>query len=100
METKYAEAERYYQAQEKVKNIRKFYEHLTVFLLCNPIVIVVNLMTSPGYLYFWYSLLGWGVAIVLHGLKAFDRFPFFSKEWEKRKIDEILEKENNKQKWE
>lgn len=100
METKYAEAERYYQAQEKVKNIRKFYEHLTVYLLCNPIIIAGNLIFSPGYLYFWYSLLGWGVAIVLHGLKAFDRFPFFSKEWEKRKIDEILEKENNKQKWE
>jgi hypothetical protein len=100
METKYAEAERYYQAQEKVKNIRKFYEHLTLYFLCNPIVIAVNLMTSPGYLYFWYSLLGWGVVIVLHGLKSFDSFPFFSKEWEKRKIDEILEKENNKQKWE
>lgn len=100
METKYSEAERYYQAQEKVKEIRKFYEHLTVYVLCNPIIIIVNFMTSPGYLYFWYSLLGWGVAIVLHGLKAFDRFPFFSKEWEKRKIDEILEKENNKQKWE
>lgn len=100
METKYAEAERYYKAQEKVKNIRKFYEHLTVYLICNPIVIAVNLMFSPGYLYFWYSLSGWGVAIVLHGLKAFDRFPFFSKEWEKRKIDKILGKENNKQKWE
>ncbi|OOV18855.1 2TM domain-containing protein [Flavobacterium sp. LM4] len=100
MEPNNPEAERYYQAQKKVKEIREFYQHLTVFLLCNPIVIAVNLMTSSGYLYFWYSLLGWGVAIILHGLKAFDRFPFFSKEWEKRKIDEILEKENNKQKWE
>jgi hypothetical protein len=99
MEEKYAEAERYYDAQEKVKNIRKFYEHLTVYLLCNPIVIAVNLITSPGYLYFWYSLLGWGAAIVLHGLKAFNRFPFFSKEWEKREMDKILEKENSKQKW-
>ncbi|MEO8237201.1 MAG: 2TM domain-containing protein [Flavobacterium sp.] len=100
MEPNYTEGGRYYQAQEKVKEIRKFYEHLTVYVLCNPIVIIVNLMTSPGYLYFWYSLLGWGVAIILHGLKAFDRFPFFNKEWEKRKIDEILEKENNQQKWE
>ncbi|WP_163408311.1 2TM domain-containing protein [Flavobacterium ajazii] len=100
MEKKYAEAERYYEAQKKVKQIREFYEHLTVYLLCNPIVIIVNLMTSPGYLYFWYSLLGWGVVVVLHGLKVFNCFPFFSKEWEKRKIDKILEKENNKQKWE
>jgi 2-methylisocitrate lyase-like PEP mutase family enzyme len=100
MEPKFAEAERYYKAQEKVKEIRKFHEHLAVYVLCNPIVIIVNLMTSPDYLYFWYSLSGWGVAIVLHGLKAFDRFPFFNKEWEKRKIDKIMEKENNKNKWE
>jgi hypothetical protein len=100
MEKNYSEAERYYQAHKRVEEIKKFYQHLTVYLLCNPIVIVVNLMTSPGYLYFWYSLLGWGVPIVLHGLKAFDCFPFLSKEWEERKTREILEKENNKQKWE
>ncbi|OXA77719.1 2TM domain-containing protein [Flavobacterium aquidurense] len=99
METNYTEAERYYQAQKRVKEIKDFYAHLTVYLLCNPIVIAVNLMTSPGYLYFWFSLLGWGVAIVLHGLKAFDCFPFLNKEWEQRKIEEILEKDNNKQLW-
>jgi len=99
METNYSNTECYYQAQKKVEEIKKFYQHLTVYLLCNPIVIVVNLMTSPGYLYFWYSLLGWGVPIVLHGLKAFDCFPFFNKEWEKRKIEKILEKDSNKQTW-
>jgi len=99
MEPNYAEAERYYQAQKRVKEIKDFYAHLTVYLLCNPIVIVVNIMTSPGYLYFWYSLLGWGVAIILHGLKVFRFSPFFNKDWEERKIREIMEKENNKLTW-
>ncbi|MEL1254341.1 2TM domain-containing protein [Flavobacterium sp. DGU38] len=100
MEKKYAEADRYYEAQKKVKQIREFYEHLTVFVLVNPIVIVVNLMTSPGYLWFVWCLMGWGVGVVLHGLKAFERMPFFDKKWEERKIQEILEKEKNKQTWE
>jgi len=52
MKPNYNEAERYYEAQKKVKEIRGFYEHLMVYILCNPIVIVVNLMTSPGYLWF------------------------------------------------
>ena len=95
METNYTEAERYYQAQKKVEEIKKFYQHLTVYLLCNPIVIVVNLMTSPGYLWSLYCLLGWAIPIVLHGLKAFECSPFFSKEWEEGKINEILEKEKN-----
>jgi len=93
MERNHTEAERYYQAHKKVEEIKKFYQHLTVYLLCNPIVIVVNLMSSPDFQYFWFCLLGWGIPIVVHGLKAFDRIPFLNKEWEERKISEILEKE-------
>ena len=93
MKTNYAEEERYYQAQKRVKEIKDFYGHLTVYVLCNPIVIVVNLMTSPGFLYFIFCLLGWGMAIVLHGLKVFNFAPFFNKEWEERKIKEFMDKE-------
>lgn len=93
MEPNYTQAERYYQAQKRVKEIRGFYEHLTVYVLCNPIVIVVNYMVSPGYLWYIWSVMGWGIAIVLHGLKAFNLPPFFNKKWEERKIREILEKE-------
>lgn len=100
METNYKEAERYYRAHKKVEEIKKFYQHLMVYLLCNPIVIVVNLMTSPEFLYFWWCLLGWGIPIVLHGLKAFECALLFNKKWEEQKIKEILEKENNIQKWE
>ncbi|MDQ6470935.1 2TM domain-containing protein [Flavobacterium sp. LHD-80] len=99
MEPDYTETERYYEAQKRVKEIKEFYQHLTVFLLCNPIVIVVNLMTSPGYLWFIWSLLGWGFAIVMHAMKAFRFSPAFSKEWEERKIRALLEKENSKQIW-
>ena len=99
METKYEEAERYYQAQKRVKEIREFYEHLTVFLICNPIVMVVNLMTSPGYLWFLWCVFGWGFAILMHGLKVFRVSPVFNKDWEERKIREILEKENKRQTW-
>jgi len=100
METNYVEAERYYQAQKRVKEFKDFYAHLTVYLLCNPIVIVVNLMTCPGYLYFWFSLLGWGFAIVMHGLSVFRISPIFNKDWEERKIQEILQKESKTQTWE
>lgn len=93
MEQNYIEAARYYEAQKRVKKIREFYEHLTVYVLTNPIVIVVNVMTSPGYLWCLWCLLGWGAAVALHGMKVF-RFPaFFNKKWEERKIREILEKE-------
>jgi hypothetical protein len=101
MGTNFAEEERYYQAQKRVKEIRSFYEHLTICLLCNVIVIAVNLMTSPGFLYCIFSVLGWGMVIVLHGLKAFEYAPFFNKEWEEQKIKEFIEKEEQTRKtWE
>jgi hypothetical protein len=100
MKNKYQEEERYYRAQKKVIEIREFYQHLTVYILCNPIVIVVNLMTSPGFLYFIFCLLGWGIALVLHGLKVFGNAPFFNKEWEDQKIKEFMDKEKeNKTTW-
>jgi len=99
MEPNYTNEERYYQAQKRVKEIREFYEHLTVYLLCNPIVVVVNLMTSPGYLWCIWSVAGWGFAVVMHGMKVFRISPIFSTDWQERKIREILEKEKNRQNW-
>ena len=99
MEPNYTEAKRYQQAQKKVKEIRGFYEHLTVFISISIALIVINLMTSPEYLWFLWCLSGWGIGVVMHGLKAFGLSPFFNKEWEERKIKEILEKEKNKQTW-
>lgn len=100
MKSSFIETERYYQAQKKVKEIRGFYEHLAVFIIINATIIVVNLMTSPEYLWFVWCLIGWGVGLLSHGLKAFEFSLLLSKDWEERKIKEILEKENPKQKWE
>ena len=99
MENDYQEEERYYQAQKRVKDIKGFYVHLTVYLLSNPIIIVVNLLTSPDFLYFLICLFGWGIPLALHGMLAFNYPTFFNKEWEERKIKELMEKENNS-KWE
>ena len=93
MEPDYTEAERLYRARKKVKEIREFYEHLTVFILVTIILIMINLLTSPGYLWFVWCVLGWGIGVVLHGLSLFNIPPFFGKDWEAKKIKEILEKE-------
>lgn len=95
-EKDFTEANRYYDAQKKVKEIREFYEHLTAYVLCNPIVVVVNYMVSPEYLWWIWSVMGWGIAIILHGFKVFEFPPFYNKKWENKKIHELLEKENKR----
>lgn len=101
MEPDYTEERRYHQAQKKVKEIKDFYQHLTVFILVTIMLLVVNLMTSPEYLWFIWCVLGWGVGVLFHGLKAFGVSSFFNKEWEERKIREFIEreKESKKQTW-
>lgn len=99
MEPNFTETERYYQAQKRVKEIRGFYEHLIVFILVTIILIVINLMTSPEYLWFLWCIMGWGIGVIFHGLKVFGISPFFNKEWEERKIKEFLEKDKNKPTW-
>ena len=38
-------------------------------------------------------MLGWGIGVLLHGMKVFSVMPFFGKGWEEQKIKEFMEKE-------
>jgi hypothetical protein len=55
-------------ATSKVNRRIGFYIHLTVFVIVNALLIVVNLLTSAKYLWFVWPLLGWSAGILLHAL--------------------------------
>jgi len=86
----------YERAKKKVKEIRGFYMNLTCYCVVIPILIFVNLYYTPEYYWFPFSMCGWGIGLLLHGMTAFDRMPFFNKAWEERKMLEILENEKRK----
>jgi len=94
METNYNEEERYYQAKKRVEDIKGFYGNLIAYIIFNGFFLVLNLMTSPNELWFFWPLLGWGIGVVFHGMKVFNYSPFFNKDWEERKIQELMDKEN------
>ncbi len=84
--------ESYEQAQKRVKEIKSFYGNLISYCIIIPFLIIVNIMTSPGDLWFIYPMLGWGIGIAAHGMGVFG----VDKKWEDRKIREILEKQNKR----
>ncbi|MFL9844294.1 2TM domain-containing protein [Flavobacterium rhizosphaerae] len=90
-----SEKDAYSKAKKKVKEIKGFYYHLTCYCATMPIVIYINLKFVPGFHWFWFSLLGWGAAILIHGVVTFDRFPFLGKDWEERKVQKMMEKKRN-----
>jgi ABC-type protease/lipase transport system fused ATPase/permease subunit len=99
MESKYEEEERYLRAKKRVKDIKDFYIVLIVYLVSNLIALFVNLMWSPGFLWSLFSIFGWGIVLVFHGMKVFNFFSFLGKDWEEKKLIEFMENEKIKNKW-
>ena len=48
-----------------------FFVHAVVYAAVMLLQVIINLVTSPGYLWFIWPLIGWGLAVVLHGARAF-----------------------------
>ena len=47
------------------------YIHATVYAAVNVLLIIINLSTAPGRLWFEWPLLGWGVGLLAHAAAAF-----------------------------
>jgi len=92
-------------AKRRVNELKKFYKHLTFYLIINGFFIARRIYKDIEYgdsfaeaiteihnyrLFFW-----WGIILIFHGLNAHRFNFFFGKDWEKRKIQEEMNK--NKQ---
>jgi hypothetical protein len=85
---------KYQKAKERVEALRGFYIHLTVYVIVNLFLFLLNIITSPDVLWFYWPLLGWGIALFVHALSVFWGFDRpFGADWEERKIRELIEKE-------
>lgn len=84
--------ESYERAQKRVKEIKSFYGNLISYCIIIPFLIIVNLMTSPEDLWFIFPMLGWGIGLAAHGMGVFG----IGKQWEEKKIRQILEKQNKR----
>jgi hypothetical protein len=82
---------KYLKAKERVEALRGFYIHLTVYVIVNLGLFIINMMTSPETLWFIWPLMGWGIAIALHALRVFVERPGSS--WEEKKIAELMQEE-------
>ena len=83
---------RYAEAKKQVREIKGFYHHLAVYVLVNAFLLLVNVVTSPAVLWFYWPLLGWGLGIVAHAASVFAGFTFLGREWEERKIKDLMDK--------
>lgn len=83
----------YGRAQKRVEELKGFYANLLSYCIVIPMLAIINL-SSGGYQWFWWPMLGWGIGLISHAFKVFG----LNSNWEDRKIKELMEKEKT-EKW-
>jgi transcriptional regulator with XRE-family HTH domain len=77
-------------AFNRVRKIKGFYLHIAQYCIIVGFLAAINIMTYPRYLWFLWAALGWGLGLLLHGLRIFDKVPFLTGEWERREVERQL----------
>jgi len=95
--------DKFLRAQKKVKELKGFYIHLTVYILVNLFIIALTVTARMGsgeslgeaLLNFgtFSTPFFWGIGLAFHAAKVFSYNPFFSKEWEERQINKYVEQD-------
>lgn len=86
-------------AKKRVEEIKGFYVHLAVYLVVNLLIVTWHVIINQREgeaLFQWPMLLTpffWGIGLGFHFINTFKVNPFFSKDWEKRKLQEFMEEE-------
>ncbi len=96
MENQFQKDERYFAAKKRVKSIKGFYIHFTVYVFVNIFLCIQIYMSSKNEFWRWESfstVLFWGIGILAHGTSVFGSNLLFGKDWEDKKIKELMEKD-------
>src|SRR5215467_560422 len=59
----------------------------------NILLHAINVVATPKLSWAFWPLLGWRIGLLAHGLATYRWMPFLGKEWEQRKIRELVEKD-------
>ncbi|MDT0295667.1 2TM domain-containing protein [Mesonia ostreae] len=94
---------RYYEAKERVKEIKAFYIHLITYIVIIGFLAFLNFKDGfYEYPWFLWPAAGWGVGLAFNAASAFRINPFFNKNGEKKKIEQYMQEEEEvtQQRWE
>ncbi|WP_299127147.1 2TM domain-containing protein [uncultured Winogradskyella sp.] len=91
--------EAYRRAKKKVNALIGFYWHFAVYVVVNVFLIII-IGVNAGFQGFgpYATATFWGIGLLFHFLGVFGTDVFFGKDWEKRKVEEFMDKE--RQNWE
>jgi len=74
----------------QVRKLKGFYLHLAQYVVVVTLLLGINLWTRPQYLWVGWVAMGWGIGVLFHGLRVFERYSPFGAEWEKKQVEKRL----------
>lgn len=78
------------EAQKQIQEERGFYAHLLTFIFVNIFLVILNYMTSPNSLWFYWPLMGWGLGLAAHAMGVFGPRIVPGKKWEERRMKQLM----------
>ncbi|MDT0559156.1 2TM domain-containing protein [Ichthyenterobacterium sp. W332] len=88
--------EAYLRAKKKLDKIIGFYWHLAVYIVINIfLILLIGFNSGEGFRGFgpYATAVFWGIGLLFHFLGVFGPGFIFGKNWEERKIQEFIEKD-------
>lgn len=83
---------KYEQAKARVNELKGFYNHLIAYIVVIVGLAGLNYYTNEfRYAWFLWTTFGWGIGLASHAFKTFYGSVFFGKQWEERKIKEMMD---------
>ncbi|MDY0779229.1 2TM domain-containing protein [Tenacibaculum sp. IB213877] len=107
MERDYTQEERYILAKRHVKKVKGFYAHLFWYLVINifiSAVVIYGIMSNSKSSFIealthfgtYSTWIFWGIGLFFHWLGVYGYPHLLTKNWEERKIKELMEQEEER----
>ncbi len=91
------DSQRYQQARTRVHQLRGLYIHAGVFVVVNLSLLLLNVITNPQTLWFYWVAIGWGIGLIAHAVVVLWFGGALGREWEERTIRRIMERESKRE---
>jgi len=90
----------YVRARKRVEELKAFYYSLISYFFVIPFLIFIWYKFSQHTIqWFWFPMAGWGLSLVFQAYRVYVDNGAFGASWEKRKIEEYMQKEDQNNQW-
>jgi len=78
-------------ARREVRMLRGFYQHLAIYMIVNGGLAAFQFLSHAEHPRLPFVLVGWGIALAIHGLRVLVRGRWLGHEWEEAKVRSLLQ---------